>query len=78
MEGIRLGNNITGIMRDYRFDAARAVCMIYVVFNHLYGYIYDVKSACVIPAHAILSDACLGLFTFSSGFLLGSKYIFGE
>ena len=52
--------------------------MIYVVFNHLYGYVYDVISACVIPAHAILGDACLGLFTFCSGYLLGSKYMFGE
>ena len=64
-------------MRDYRFDIARSLCMIYVVFNHLYGYVYDVISACVIPAHAILGDACLGLFTFSSGYLLGSKYKFG-
>lgn len=63
--------------RDYRFDVARAACVMYVIFSHLYGYVYNVKSACVIPAHAILGDACLGLFTFCSGYLLGSKYKFG-
>ena len=64
--------------RDYRLDVARALCMIYVIFVHMYGYIYNVSSACIIPAHAICVDACLGLFTFSSGYLLGRKYIFGE
>lgn len=64
--------------RDYRLDVARALCMIYVIFVHMYGYIYNVSSACIIPAHDICGDACLGLFTFSSGYLLGSKYIFGE
>ena len=66
-------------MRDYRFDVARVVCMTFiVVFVHLYGYIYDVKSAYFIPACAILTDACLGLFTFVSGYLLGKKYVFGK
>ena len=66
-------------MRDYRFDVARVVCMTYiVVFVHLYGYIYNVKSAYFIPVCATLTDACLGLFTFVSGYLLGKKYVFGK
>lgn len=68
-------------MRDYRFDVARATCMIYVIFVHLYDYAYDVKVGTAIvdvPALATIADACLGLFTFSSGYLLGSKYIFGK
>ena len=68
-------------MRDYRFDVARATCMIYVIFLHLYDYVYDVKVGTVIvdiPALATIVDACLGLFTFSSGYLLGSKFIFGK
>jgi len=68
-------------MRDYRFDVARATCMIYVIFVHLYDYVYNVKVGTAIvdiPALATIVDACLGLFTFSSGYLLGSKYIFGN
>ena len=63
--------------RDYRFDVGRVLCMTYIVaFAHLYGYIYNVKSAYFIPECAVLADACLGLFTFTSGYLLGSKYSF--
>ena len=68
-------------MRDYCFDVARATCMIYVIFVHLYDYVYDVKVGTAfvdIPALATIGDACLGLFTFSSGYLLGSKYKFGK
>ena len=67
-------------MRDYRFDVARVVCMTFIVaFVHLYAYIYPVyKSAYYIPACATLTDACLGLFTFVSGYLLGKKYVFGK
>lgn len=68
-------------MRDYRFDVARATCMIYVIIVHLYDYVYDVKVGTAIvdiPVLAIIVDACLGLFTFSSGYLLGSKYKFGK
>ena len=68
-------------MRDYRFDVARATCMIYVIFVHLYDYVYDVKVGTAIvdvPALATIGDACMGLFTFCSGYLLGSKYIFGN
>ena len=68
-------------MRDYRFDVARATCMIYVIFVHLYDYVYDVKFGTAfidIPGLATIGDACLGLFTFSSGYLLGSKYKFGK
>ena len=68
-------------MRDYRFDVARATCMIYVIFVHLYDYVYDVKVGTAfidIPVLATIGDACLGLFTFSSGYLLGSKYKFGK
>lgn len=65
-------------MRDYRFDVARAVCMTYIVaFVHLFTYIRpDRNSANIIPACVILTEACLGLFSFTSGFLLGKKYQF--
>lgn len=59
-------------MRDYRFDVARATCMIYVIFVHLYDYVYDVKVGTVfidVPVLAPIGDACMGLFTFSSGYL---------
>lgn len=67
-------------MRDNRFDVARVVCMTYIIaWCHLYAYIHpDIVSAIVIPLCASLTDTCLGLFTFISGFLLGKKYIFGE
>lgn len=68
-------------MRDYRFDVVRATCMIYLIFVHLYDYVYDVKVGTAIvdvPVLAPIVDACLGLFTFSSGYLLGSKYKFGK
>lgn len=66
--------------RDYRFDISRVVCMTYIVaFVHLYSYIYtDVVSAAVIPECAVLTDSCLGLFTFLSGYLLGVKYSFTD
>ena len=67
--------------RDYRFDVARALCMIYVVaFAHLWAYIYpDVHSAIYVhPVYYILCYSCLGLFTFASGYLLGGKYSFGK
>ena len=67
--------------RDYRFDVARAICMIYVAaFAHLWAYVYtDVKSILhVHPVIYILSYSCLGLFTFASGYLLGTKYSFGK
>ena len=78
MEDIRLSKSITDLKRDYRFDVARVVCMIYVVFIHLYDYVYYRGSAFSIPVLAILGDASLGLFTFISGYLLGFKYRFGE
>lgn len=75
---IRFGNAID-MTRDYRFDIARVLCMTYIVaFLHLYGYVYNVISANVIPSCHILCDACLGLFTFTSGYLLGKKYCFGQ
>lgn len=65
--------------RDYRFDIARVICMTYIVaFLHLYGYVYNVISANIIPCCHILCDSCLGLFTFTSGYLLGKKYRFGQ
>lgn len=66
-------------MRDYRFDVARVVCMtIIVAYVHLYAYIHpEVRSAYFIPMCATITDACLGLFTFVSGYLLGMKYQFG-
>ncbi len=67
-------------MRDYRFDVARVVCMTYIVaFMHLYGYVYPQgREAFYIPVCVTMTDACLGLFTFVSGYLLGSKYLFGK
>jgi len=64
--------------RDYRFDVARVLCMTYIVaFVHLYAYIHTKAiAAVVIPSHAVLTDSCLGLFTFCSGYLLGKKYLF--
>lgn len=67
-------------MRDYRFDVARVVSMTFIVaYVHLYGYIHPecLSALQAFPACAILSDTCLGLFTFISGFLLGRKYCFG-
>lgn len=67
--------------RDYRFDVARVACMMYVIFIHLYDYTFNVKVGTAFVNHPVLSpigDACMGLFTFISGYLLGSKYIFGK
>ena len=59
--------------RDYRFDISHVFCMTYIVaYVHLYSYIHtDVLSAAVIPECAVLTNACIGLFTFLSGYLLG-------
>lgn len=68
-------------MRDYRFDVARVLCMSFiVVFVHLWAYIHpEVISAIYVhPLFAILTNSCLGLFTFASGYLLGGKYSFGK
>ena len=67
-------------MRDYRFDVARVACMTYIVaFMHLYAYVYpEGRDSYYIPACVAFVDACLGLFTFISGYLLGKKYLFGE
>ena len=67
--------------RDYRFDVARVLCMSFiVVFVHLWAYIDpEVRSAIYVhPVFDILTNSCLGLFTFASGYLLGSKYSFGK
>lgn len=68
-------------MRDCRFDVARVLCMSFiVVFVHLWAYIHpEVISAIYVhPLFAILTNSCLGLFTFASGYLLGGKYSFGK
>ncbi len=55
--------------------------MTYIVaFCHLWSYVHpDVVSAIYVhPIFLILTNACLGLFTFASGYLLGQKYSFGE
>lgn len=68
-------------MRDYRFDVARVLCMSFiVVFVHLWAYIHpEVTSAIYVhPVFDILTNSCLGLFTFASGYLLGGKYSFGK
>ena len=66
-------------MRDYRFDVVRVVCMTYLVaFFHLYGYVYTVAPTTIVySASTAMAHACLGLFTFVSGYLLGKKYCFG-
>lgn len=66
--------------RDYRFDVARAICMIYVAaFAHLWAYIHPevISVIYVHPVFRILCYSCLYLFTFASGYLLGGKYSFG-
>ena len=67
-------------MRDYRFDVVRVVCMTYLIaFFHLYGYVYTGTSTTIVySASTALAHACLGLFTFASGYLLGKKYCFGQ
>lgn len=67
-------------MREYRFDVVRVVCMTYlVVYFHLYGYVYnDSQTSFVYAASTAVAHACLGLFTFVSGYLLGKKYCFGQ
>ena len=63
-------------MREYRFDVVRVVCMTYIVaYFHLYGYVYLQGQP---PVSIAMAHACLGLFTFVSGYLLGSKYSFGQ
>ncbi len=67
--------------RDYRFDVARVLCMTYIVaFVHLWAYIHPevISANYVHPAFEMLCNSCLGLFTFASGYLLGSKYSFGK
>lgn len=67
-------------MREYRFDVIRVVCMTYIVaYAHLNGYIYPQgHMTYFFPAHVAIVHACLGLFTFVSGYLLGKKYSFGQ
>lgn len=67
--------------RDLRFDVARVLCMSLIVcFVHLWAYIHpEVTSAIYVhPVFDILTNSCLGLFTFASGYLLGGKYSFGK
>ena len=67
-------------MREYRFDIVRVVCMTYLVmYFHLYGYIYPQEQMTICTAASTaMAHACLGLFTFVSGYLLGKKYCFGQ
>lgn len=67
-------------MREYRFDVVRVVCMTYIItYVHLYEYIYPQgRMTCYLPVCIAMAHACLGLFTFVSGYLLGKKYCFGE
>lgn len=67
-------------MREYRFDVVRVVCMTYLVtFVHLYQYIYpEGRMTSWQPASIGMAHACLGVFTFVSGYLLGTKYSFGQ
>lgn len=68
------------MMREYRFDVVRVVCMTYLVaYFHLYGYVYPQGGDAVSqPVRMAMAHACLGLFTFVSGYLLGRKYSFGQ
>lgn len=67
-------------MREYRFDVVRVVCMTYLVaYFHLYGYVYaGSQITAVYSASTAVAHACLGLFTFVSGYLLGKKYCFAQ
>ena len=67
-------------MREYRFDIARVVCMTYLItYVHLYGYVYPQgRFTPYLPVSIAMAHACLGVFTFLSGFLLGKKYYFGR
>ena len=67
-------------MREYRFDVVRVVCMTYIIaYIHLYGYIYPQgRMTAYFPVCIAMTHACLGLFTFVSGYLLGKKYSFGQ
>ena len=66
-------------MREYRFDVARVICMTYLVtYVHLYGYIYPYDPASYNHVSVAMAHACLGVFTFVSGYLLGKKYCFGQ
>lgn len=67
-------------MREYRFDVVRVVCMSYIVaYFHLYGYVYPGNKITVVySASTAMAHACLGLFTFVSGYLLGKKYCFAQ
>ena len=67
-------------MREYRFDIARVICMTYIVtYVHLYEYIYPHdQSATYFHVCVAMAHACLGVFTFVSGYLLGKKYCFGQ
>ena len=67
-------------MREYRFDVVRVVCMTYLVaYFHLYGYVYTINQTdTVYSTSTAVAHACLGLFTFVSGYLLGKKYCFGS
>ena len=67
-------------MREYRFDVVRVICMTYIImFFHLYGYIYPQGGTpFYVPGCTAVAHACLGLFTFVSGYLLGKKYCFGQ
>ena len=59
-------------MREYRFDVVRVVCMTYLVaYFHLYGYVYTINQMDIVySASTAMAHACLGLFTFVSGYLL--------
>lgn len=67
-------------MREYRFDVVRVVCMTYLVtYIHLYEYIYPQgRMTPYLPLCIAMAHACLGVFTFVSGYLLGKKYSFGQ
>ena len=67
-------------MREYRFDVVRVICMTYLVaYFHLYDYIYPQgRMTIYTPVSIAMAHACLGLFTFVSGYLLGKKYCFGQ
>ena len=66
-------------MREYRFDVARVICMTYIVtYVHLYEYIYPHDPASYNHVSVAMAHACLGVFTFVSGYLLGKKYCFGQ
>lgn len=63
--------------RDFRLDIARALCMCYIIAAlHLTQYLGVEHYIYETFVGRLVTFACLGLFTFMSGYLIGSRYDF--